>query len=75
MPGANDKPRRRSTFPPRWAAALLFYTDRLGSAHLTPVRRPGPPALAATVDRSLMHGVFVTSARPGRADGSGRCDQ
>jgi len=33
MPGANDKPRRRSTFPPRWAAALLFYTGRLGSAH------------------------------------------
>ncbi len=51
MPGANEKPRRRSTCPPHWAGALLFHTGRLGSAHPTPVRRLGPPALAATVDR------------------------
>ena len=42
----------------------LFYTGRFGSAHPTPVRRPGLPALAATVDRSGAAHTELHNMRP-----------
>jgi hypothetical protein len=50
--------------PARWAGALLSYKGRLGSAHPTPVRRRGPPALAATVDRSGAAHTELHNMRP-----------
>ena len=44
--------------------ARQLYTGRLGSAHPTPVRRPGPPALAATVDRSGAAHTELHNMRP-----------
>jgi hypothetical protein len=42
----------------------VLYTGRLGSAHPAPVRRAGPPALAATVDRSGAAHAELHNMRP-----------
>jgi hypothetical protein len=64
MPGANDKPGEDPHARHAGRGASLFYKGRFGSAHPTPVRRPGPPALAAMVDRSGAAHTELHNMRP-----------